>query len=306
MRVPVSPYRWGIQGPKGCVWPTQHHYYVVSSRELFLIFSLRLFSPHQLPSGSLFYQESATSVALLFPLIAWGLFWEAIIKDTAEPQRHNFWIRFTREPSGERMLGQATLVTPYRHPCSGLEPRAMKEFSFLGVFACVLGCSAKPLPTHLYANVSSHTLGMFCPQILNIMHRGWAQLLQKQDLRGGPISLQWSLCRLYPGLEEACPWRWDLARCLAPYIGFPRSQMHLGKKIPSATLQFACMLNPFNRLQLFAVLLTIACQAPPSMGFSRQECWSGLPCSPPGDLLDSGITPTSLCVSCIGRRVLYP
>ena len=123
--------------------------------------------PLQSPSTSLwffFYQESATSVAHLFPLIAWGLFWEAIIKDSAEPQRHNFWIRFTREPSGERMWGQATLVTPYRHPCWGLQPRAMKEFSFLGVFACVLGCSAKPLPTHLYANVPSHTLRMFCPQ----------------------------------------------------------------------------------------------------------------------------------------------
>ena len=30
------------------------------------------------------------------------------------------------------------------------------------------------------------------------------------------------------------------------------------------------------------------------MGFSRQEYWSGLPCSPPGDLPDPGIKPTSL------------
>ena len=35
-------------------------------------------------------------------------------------------------------------------------------------------------------------------------------------------------------------------------------------------------------------------QAPPSMGFSRQECWSGLPCPPPGDLSDSGIEPEPL------------
>ena len=34
--------------------------------------------------------------------------------------------------------------------------------------------------------------------------------------------------------------------------------------------------------------------APLSMGFSRQEHWTGLPCSPPGDLLDPGIEPTSL------------
>ena len=42
-----------------------------------------------------------------------------------------------------------------------------------------------------------------------------------------------------------------------------------------------------------------------SMGFSRQEYWSGLSRPPPGDLPDSGIEPTSHYVSCIGRRVLY-
>ena len=34
---------------------------------------------------------------------------------------------------------------------------------------------------------------------------------------------------------------------------------------------------------------TVACQAPLSMRFSRQEYWSGLPCPPPGDLPDPGI-----------------
>ena len=50
----------------------------------------------------------------------------------------------------------------------------------------------------------------------------------------------------------------------------------------------------FNHVRLFATLWTIAHQAPLSMGFSRQECWSGLPGPPPGDLPDSGIEPTSL------------
>ena len=39
---------------------------------------------------------------------------------------------------------------------------------------------------------------------------------------------------------------------------------------------------------------TAARQAPLSMGFSRQEYWSGLPCPPPGDLPDSGTELTSL------------
>ena len=59
----------------------------------------------------------------------------------------------------------------------------------------------------------------------------------------------------------------------------------------------ACMLSHFNRVLLFVTLWTIACQAPLSMGFSRQEYWSGLPCPPPGDLLDPGIKPTSLTSS---------
>ena len=41
---------------------------------------------------------------------------------------------------------------------------------------------------------------------------------------------------------------------------------------------------------------TTACQASPSMGFSRQEYWSGLPCPPPGDLLDAEIQPRSLAL----------
>ena len=42
-----------------------------------------------------------------------------------------------------------------------------------------------------------------------------------------------------------------------------------------------------------ATLWAVACQAPLSMGFSRQEYWSGLPFSSPGDLPDPGIEPGS-------------
>ena len=48
-----------------------------------------------------------------------------------------------------------------------------------------------------------------------------------------------------------------------------------------------------SRVQLFAMPWTVAYQAPPSMGFSRQEYWSGLPFPSPGDLPDPGIEPGS-------------
>ena len=49
----------------------------------------------------------------------------------------------------------------------------------------------------------------------------------------------------------------------------------------------------FSYVQLFAIPLTVDCQALLSMGFSRQEYWSGLPFPSPGDHPDLGIKPKS-------------
>ena len=54
------------------------------------------------------------------------------------------------------------------------------------------------------------------------------------------------------------------------------------------------MLSHFSCALLFATPWTVASQAPLSMGFSRQEYWSGLPRPPPGDLPNPGIKPTPL------------
>ena len=48
-----------------------------------------------------------------------------------------------------------------------------------------------------------------------------------------------------------------------------------------------------SHVRLFATPWTVAHQSPPSMGFSRQEYWSGLPFPSPGDLPDPGIEPKS-------------
>ena len=54
-----------------------------------------------------------------------------------------------------------------------------------------------------------------------------------------------------------------------------------------------CVLSCFSHVRLFATLWTVAHQAPLSMGFSRQEYWSGLPLLSPGDLPDPGVEPGS-------------
>ena len=51
------------------------------------------------------------------------------------------------------------------------------------------------------------------------------------------------------------------------------------------------MLSRFSHVQL---LVIAACQTPLSMGFSRQQYWSELPCPPSRDISNLGIEPTSL------------
>ena len=52
-------------------------------------------------------------------------------------------------------------------------------------------------------------------------------------------------------------------------------------------------MKSLSRVQLFATPWTVAPQVPPSMGFSRQEYWSGLPSPSSGDVPDPGIEPRS-------------
>ena len=62
------------------------------------------------------------------------------------------------------------------------------------------------------------------------------------------------------------------------------------------------VLSYFRRVQLFATLWTVACQAPLFMGLSRQEYWNGLPCPPPGGLPYPGIESESLMSPALAGR----
>ena len=67
------------------------------------------------------------------------------------------------------------------------------------------------------------------------------------------------------------------------------------------------MLSHFSHVQLFVTLLTVALQAPLSMGFSRQEYWSELTCTSPGSLPNPETEPRGQThvswVSCIGKQI---
>ena len=108
---------------------------------------------------------------------------------------------------------------------------------------------------------------------------------QIRDVPGGPVvKTPRSQCR-GPGFD---PWSGN-------------EVLHAATKTQCSQVNkyLAIMRKPIERAQLlscvwfFATQWTIACQAPLFMEFSRQEYWSGLPCPPPGDLLDSGIKPVS-------------
>ena len=86
---------------------------------------------------------------------------------------------------------------------------------------------------------------------------------------------------------------------LAP--GFHLSPALLGYRSRGRSYCWSCSwsrglkvkVKSLSRVQLFVTPWTIAYQAPPSMGFSRQEYWSGLPFPSPGDLPNPGIEPGS-------------
>ena len=69
-------------------------------------------------------------------------------------------------------------------------------------------------------------------------------------------------------------------------------------------MECACVLSCFSCVQLFVTQWTIAHQAPLSLGFSRQEYWSGLPCPPPGDLPNQEIKPAPLTFPALAGRFL--
>ena len=80
-----------------------------------------------------------------------------------------------------------------------------------------------------------------------------------------------------------------------------KSTSSIPKMKMSVSVSVNCVVQLLSCDRLFPILQIVACQAPLSMGFPRQEYWSGLPCPPPGDLPKPGIklrSPALQAVSC--------
>ena len=90
------------------------------------------------------------------------------------------------------------------------------------------------------------------------------------------VNVLHSICQQ---IWETQQWPWDWKRSV--FIPIPKKQSER-KKVKS-----------LSHVQLFATLWTVAYQAPLSMGFPRQEYWSGLSFPSPEDLPDPGIEPRS-------------
>ena len=101
-----------------------------------------------------------------------------------------------------------------------------------------------------------------------------------------------------------CPSRWGLRTTPGPPSAPPGCPAVSTSQLGASDCLCESVLGHFRPIRLFATAWTAARQALLSMGFSRQECWSGLPCPPPGDLPDPGIKPASY-VSCISARATW-
>ena len=141
--------------------------------------------------------------------------------------------------------------------------------------------------------------------------------LQSRVIHRLPVSnTQWTLCTPQ-GRNTGVG-----ARMPPPFL--PRKDPHSGFGVPGGSslenhfpdtnvccIITLCSLGPVwcvlshSVVSDSASLWIVAYQAPLSMELSRQEYWSGLPFSSPGDLPDSGIEYSCLVCSCIWRRVPY-
>ena len=139
-------------------------------------------------------------------------------------------------------------------------------------------------------------------KLRRLRHRAIVQLIQGKPrrLRHRAVAVFRYHANKYWGhyfhlLLVPCPCvLWLLCSSVCPQPVWSLSSPNLNSWQRHLTALAFVLISCFSCVWLFATLWTIIRQAPLSIGFSRQEYWSGLPCPRPGDLPDPGIKPMSL------------
>ena len=102
------------------------------------------------------------------------------------------------------------------------------------------------------------------------------------------------VCRIFPDQgSHPCPLHWQVD--IHPFC-------HQGS--PNHSLKWS-EVKLLSCVRFFATPWTVAYQASPSMGFSRQEYWSGLPFPSPGESSRPRDGTHISAISCVGRQILY-
>ena len=121
---------------------------------------------------------------------------------------------------------------------------------------------------------------------LGFWHCRWV-LYHLSHLGGSRVSSDFIHCRSQASLSHIQPTSSESEKCN------PTSTLI---KVPVLMLQFSSV-QLLSRVRLFVTPWTVACQAPVSMEFPRQEYWRGLPFPSPGDLSDPGVELLSLALT---------
>ena len=128
----------------------------------------------------------------------------------------------------------------------------------------------------------------FVPEVVRVSHDGISCLGKERTVdigsslglkitKGTRVKCETSLCIQCKMLPPLLPWEYTTGS-LQPRRGLPHSTI--------------CA-QSLSRVQLLVTPWTVAYHAPLSMGFSRQEYWSGLPFPSPENLPNPGIEPGS-------------
>ena len=167
-----------------------------------------------------------------------------------------------------------------------------------GVFAPLLTLGGVVLPTMWLRPTSlsdwprdrrltSAGLNGYSPKNLEQGQRGWVIVLWGAELQGHSQRVSHSSPRPLPNEWGEAEKSW-VSRKGPSTEGWSRCSEAKRDTV------HVCGLSRFGHVWLYVTLWTVARQGQLSMGFSREEYWSGLLCPPPGDLIDPGIEPMAL------------